>query len=95
MQFSLLQQALVAASRVNTLLDEGESQRVTHERRVSRGHVQLIDVKASVTTHSSPYCMTSASMYRPAASLRPGSGKSTLLSLLLRFYARRRRAGWR
>ena len=28
MQFSLLQQALVAASRVNTLLDEGESQRV-------------------------------------------------------------------
>ena len=44
MQFSLLQQALVAASRVNTLLDEGESQRVTHERRVSRGHVQLIDV---------------------------------------------------
>ena len=35
MQFSLLQQALVAAARVNTLLNEGESERVDSAARTA------------------------------------------------------------
>ncbi|MDQ3188737.1 MAG: ABC transporter transmembrane domain-containing protein [Pseudomonadota bacterium] len=93
MQFSLLQQALVAASRVNTLLDEGESQRVgfqRHERRVSRGHVQLTDV--SFGYDAQVPVLHDVSIDVPAGSFagivgHTGSGKSTLLSLLLRFYA--------
>jgi ATP-binding cassette subfamily B multidrug efflux pump len=90
MQFSLLQQALVAASRVNTLLDEGKSQRVTHERRVGRGHVQLIDVSFGYDPQVP--VLHDVSIDVPAGSFvgivgHTGSGKSTLLSLLLRFYA--------
>ncbi len=90
MQFSLLQQALVAASRVNTLLDEGQSQEVTHERRVSRGHVQLIDVSFGYDPQQP--VLHDVSIDVPAGSFvgivgHTGSGKSTLLSLLLRFYA--------
>lgn len=94
MQFSLLQQALVAASRVNTLLDEGNEsklqQRVAHERRVSRGHVQLIDVSFGYDAEQP--VLHDVSIDVPAGSFvgivgHTGSGKSTLLSLLLRFYA--------
>ncbi|HVE89712.1 MAG TPA: ABC transporter transmembrane domain-containing protein [Burkholderiaceae bacterium] len=90
MQFSLLQQALVAASRVNTLLDEGVSRRVTHERRVGRGHVQLIDVSFGYDPEQP--VLHDVSIDVPAGSFvgfvgHTGSGKSTLLSLLLRFYA--------
>ena len=90
MQFSLLQQALVAASRVNTLLAEGETQRVMHERRVNRGHVQLIDVSFGYDPQQP--VLHDVSIDVPAGSFvgivgHTGSGKSTLLSLLLRFYA--------
>ncbi|HKO68817.1 MAG TPA: ABC transporter transmembrane domain-containing protein [Burkholderiaceae bacterium] len=93
MQFSLLQQALVAASRVNTLLDEGdgssELQRVAHERRVSRGHVQLSDVTFGYDPQQP--ILHDVSIDVPAGSFvgiagHTGSGKSTLLALLLRFY---------
>ena len=90
MQFSLLQQALVAAARVNTLLDEGESQRVTHQRRIDRGHVRLCDVSFGYDPQVP--VLHDITIDIPAGHFvgivgHTGSGKSTLLSLLLRFYA--------
>lgn len=89
MQFSLLQQALVAASRVNTLLNEGESQRVLHERRVTQGHVCLRDVSFGYDPQVP--VLHDVSIDVPPGSFvgivgHTGSGKTTLLSLLLRFY---------
>ena len=90
MQFSLLQQALVAAARVNTLLDESESQRVTHQRRIDRGHVRLSDVSFGYDPQVP--VLHDITIDIPAGHFvgivgHTGSGKSTLLSLLLRFYA--------
>ncbi|MBC8119038.1 MAG: ATP-binding cassette domain-containing protein, partial [Burkholderiaceae bacterium] len=93
MQFSLLQQALVAASRVNTLLNEGEAERVgfqPHERRITRGHVRISDVSFGYDPQEP--VLHDVSIDVPAGSFvgivgHTGSGKSTLLSLLLRFYA--------
>ena len=64
--------------------------RVTHERRVSRGHVQLIDVSFGYDPQQP--VLHDVSIDVPAGSFvgivgHTGSGKSTLLSLLLRFYA--------
>jgi ATP-binding cassette subfamily B protein/ATP-binding cassette subfamily C protein/ATP-binding cassette subfamily B multidrug efflux pump len=92
MQFSLLQQALVAAARVNTLLNEGESQRVgfqPHERRISNGHVRISDVSFGYDPQQP--VLHDISIDVPGGSFvgivgHTGSGKSTLLSLLLRFY---------
>ncbi|MEP6609209.1 MAG: ABC transporter transmembrane domain-containing protein [Burkholderiaceae bacterium] len=89
MQFSLLQQALVAATRVNTLLNEGESHRVLHERRVTRGHVRLADVSFGYDPQVP--VLHDVSIDVPPGHFvgivgHTGSGKTTLLSLLLRFY---------
>ena len=89
MQFSLLQQALVAAARVNTLLNEGESQRVTHQRRIDRGHVRLSDMSFGYdpqvpVLHDVSIDIAAGSFVGIVG--HTGSGKSTLLSLLLRFY---------
>ncbi|MGH6612216.1 MAG: ABC transporter ATP-binding protein, partial [Burkholderiaceae bacterium] len=89
MQFSLLQQALVAAARVNTLLNEGESQRILHERRVSGGHVRLTDVSFGYDPQVP--VLHDVSIDVPAGSFvgivgHTGSGKTTMLALLLRFY---------
>ena len=90
MQFSLLQQAVIAASRVNTLLQQGETERITHERRVTRGHVRLSDVTFGYDPQQP--VLHDVSIDIPAGNFvgivgHTGSGKSTLLSLLLRFYA--------
>ncbi len=89
MQFSLLQQALVAAARVNTLLNEGESQRVLHERRVTGGHVRLSDISFGYDPQDP--VLHDVSIDVPPGNFvgivgHTGSGKTTLLSLLLRFY---------
>ena len=90
MQFSLLQQSIIAAARVNKLLQEGETERVTHERRITRGHVRLADVSfgydpAEPVLHDVSLDVSAGSFVGVVG--HTGSGKSTLLSLLLRFYA--------
>lgn len=90
MQFSLLQQSIIAAARVNKLLQEGETERVTRERRITRGHVRLADVSfgydpAEPVLHDVSLDVSAGSFVGVVG--HTGSGKSTLLSLLLRFYA--------
>ncbi len=41
MQFSLLQQSVIAASRVDALLHEAEAPRSTNTRRIGAGHVEF------------------------------------------------------
>ncbi|MFO1412667.1 MAG: ABC transporter transmembrane domain-containing protein [Burkholderiales bacterium] len=90
LQFATLQQSLVAASRVDRLLNEPATPAATHARRISAGRVEL----ASVTFGYDPAqpVLHDVSLVVPAGSFlgvvgHTGSGKSTLLSLLLRFYA--------
>lgn len=90
MQFSLVQQSIIAASRVNTLLQEGETARVTHARRVTRGEVTLADVSFGYdpqqpVLHDVSLQFAAGGFYGIVG--HTGSGKSTLLALLLRFYA--------
>jgi ATP-binding cassette, subfamily B, multidrug efflux pump len=89
LQFSTLQQSVVAASRVDKLLHEPEAPRATHARSIGAGRVEL----ASVTFGYDPDepVLRDVSLAVPAGSFvgivgHTGSGKSTLLSLLLRFY---------
>ena len=89
MQFSLLQQSVIAAARVNALLAEGETERVTHARRISSGRVELRDVSFGYDPDEP--VLHDLSLSIPAGSFvgivgHTGSGKSTLLALLLRFY---------
>lgn len=90
MQFSMLQQSVIAASRVNTLLQEGAGERVTHARRIARGAVALRDVSFGYdprepVLHDVSLDFAAGGFYGIVG--HTGSGKSTLLSLLLRFYA--------
>ena len=90
MQFSLVQQSVIAASRVNTLLGEGEAERVTHARRISRGALRLADVSFGYdpqqpVLHDVSLGFDAGGFYGIVG--HTGSGKSTLLALLLRFYA--------
>jgi ATP-binding cassette subfamily B protein/ATP-binding cassette subfamily C protein/ATP-binding cassette subfamily B multidrug efflux pump len=90
MQFSVLQQSVIAASRVDALLHETEAPRSTSARRVGAGHVEFADV--SFGYDPARPVLHDVSLDIPAGSFvgvvgPTGSGKSTLLSLLLRFYA--------
>ena len=89
MQFSQLQQAMVAAARVNTLLDEAEAPKAQAAAQVSAGAI-------SVRGLSFAYLPGRPVLHGLDLDIAPGSfvgivghtgsGKSTLLSLLLRFY---------
>ncbi len=90
MQFSLLQQAVIAAARVNTLLAEGGTPPVAAGRRIDAGGVRL----ANVTFGYDPDepVLHDLSLDIPAGRFygivgHTGAGKSSALSLLLRFYA--------
>lgn len=89
MQFSLVQQSIIAAARVNTLMSEGETVRITHARRVTRGDVMLANVSFGYdpqqpVLHDVSLRFEAGGFYGIVG--HTGSGKSTLLSLLLRFY---------
>lgn len=90
MQFSLLQQAVIAAARVNTLLAEGRTAAVAAGRRIEAGGVRLSRVTFGY--HPDEPVLHDLSLDIPAGCFygivgHTGAGKSSALALLLRFYA--------
>jgi ATP-binding cassette subfamily B protein/ATP-binding cassette subfamily C protein/ATP-binding cassette subfamily B multidrug efflux pump len=90
LQFSLLQQAMIAASRVNTLLAEGGTPAVGATRRIEAGAVRLAEVTFGYAPDEP--VLHGLSLDVPAGAFygivgHTGAGKSSLLSLLLRFYS--------
>lgn len=89
MQFSFLQQSVIAAARVNRLLQEPEVPPPPRARRITRGAVRLADVTFGYDARTP--VVHDLSLDIPAGSFygivgHTGAGKSTLLALLLRFY---------
>jgi ATP-binding cassette subfamily B protein/ATP-binding cassette subfamily C protein/ATP-binding cassette subfamily B multidrug efflux pump len=90
MQFGQLQQSMVAASRVRTLLEEDEHRGPAQDgRAIANGEIRI----EGLTFGYDPArpVLHDVSVDMPAGSFvgivgHTGSGKSTLLSLLLRFY---------
>ncbi|MDT7836329.1 ABC transporter ATP-binding protein [Aquabacterium sp. OR-4] len=89
MQFSQLQQAVVAAARVNTLLDEAEAPVPQAAGRVTAGAISVQQL--SFGYQPGRPVLHGLNLEIPAGRFvgivgATGSGKSTLLALLLRFY---------
>jgi ATP-binding cassette subfamily B multidrug efflux pump len=88
-QFSQLQQAVVAAARVNTLLDEALAARPQASGQVGAGEVQIEQLSFGYTPGVPVLCDVNLHI-APGEFIGivgpTGSGKSSLLSLLLRFY---------
>ena len=89
MQFGQIQQAVVSAARVNTLLHETTELYPSSTQTLRSGSVALHDVSfgydpAHPVLHNINLAISSGSFYGIVG--HTGSGKSTLLSLLLRFY---------
>ena len=89
MQFSQLQQSVVAAARVNTLLQEPRAPAATGDGRVHDGALVVRDLHFGYAP-GQPVLHGLNLDVAPGAFVgivgHTGSGKSTLLSLLLRFY---------
>jgi ATP-binding cassette subfamily B protein/ATP-binding cassette subfamily C protein/ATP-binding cassette subfamily B multidrug efflux pump len=90
MQFSLLQQAVIAAARVNTLLAEGGTPAVAGARRIDSGRLRLADVTFGYSADAP--VLHGLNLEIPAGRFygivgHTGAGKTSLLALLLRFYA--------
>ena len=89
MQFSQLQQALVSAARVHTLLAEAETPVAADQGRITQGaiaieHLDFGYLPGRPVLHDIRLHMAPGSFHGIVG--HTGSGKSTLLSLLLRFY---------
>ncbi len=89
MQFSQLQQAMVAAARVNTLLDEAEAPKAQSQAQVTAGAISVKNLDFAYLPGRP--VLQGLNLEIAAGSFvgivgHTGSGKSTLLSLLLRFY---------
>ncbi|MBC7726522.1 MAG: ATP-binding cassette domain-containing protein, partial [Microbacteriaceae bacterium] len=89
MQFSQLQQSVVAAARVNTLLQEPLAAAATGEGQVGEGRLAVRNLHFAYQA-GHPVLHGLNLDVAPGAFVgivgHTGSGKSTLLSLLLRFY---------
>ncbi len=89
LQFSQLQQSVVAAARVNTLLNEHKVVPSQSNERISAGAVSIRNVRFGYVPgqdvlHDLTLDVPAGAFYGVVG--HTGSGKSTLLSLLLRFY---------
>jgi ATP-binding cassette subfamily B protein/ATP-binding cassette subfamily C protein/ATP-binding cassette subfamily B multidrug efflux pump len=89
LQFSLLQQAMIAAARVNTLLAEGGTPAVGAGRRIEAGAVRLSKVTFGYdpdepVLHDLTLDIPAGRFYGIVG--HTGAGKSSALALLLRFY---------
>lgn len=89
MQFSFLQQSVIAAARVNKLLQEPEVPAPKRARRITAGEVRLSNVSFGYDARMP--VLHDLSLDVPAGSFygivgHTGAGKSSLLALLLRFY---------
>lgn len=89
LQFGQIQQAVVSAARVNTLLNEKTVASNSTDAEMQQGHVQIANLSfgydpAHPVLHDLSVSIPAGSFYGVVG--HTGSGKSTLLSLLLRFY---------
>jgi ATP-binding cassette, subfamily B, multidrug efflux pump len=89
LQFSQLQQSVVASARVNTLLRETRPERNISTKRIKSGAVSIRNLSFGYAAdtpvlHDLSLDIPSGAFYGIVG--HTGSGKSTLLSLLLRFY---------
>ncbi len=89
LQFSSLQQSVIAAARVNALLQEPAPVRSAHDARIEAGALEIVDVSfgydpARPVLHDLRLAIPAGAFIGIVG--HTGSGKSTLLSLLLRFY---------
>ncbi|MEB0031051.1 ABC transporter transmembrane domain-containing protein [Undibacterium sp. RTI2.1] len=89
LQFGQIQQAVVSAARVNTLLREKTTTSVSSDEQISQGDLRLQHLAFGYDP-ANPV-LHDVNLHIPAGSFfgivgHTGSGKSTLLSLLLRFY---------
>jgi ATP-binding cassette, subfamily B, multidrug efflux pump len=90
MQFSLVQQAMVGAARVQALLKEAETPEPANRGRVTDGAIAIERLNFSYqpgqpVLHNLNLRIAAGSFHGVVG--HTGSGKTTLLSLLLRFYA--------
>jgi ATP-binding cassette subfamily B protein/ATP-binding cassette subfamily C protein/ATP-binding cassette subfamily B multidrug efflux pump len=89
LQFSQLQQAVIAAARVDTLLQENRTPAQAGSARISHGAVRIEHLRfgynpSTVVLHDLSLDIPAGGFYGLVG--HTGSGKSTLLSLMLRFY---------
>lgn len=89
LQFGQLQQALVAASRVDVLLQESRPTAMAGPQRIEQGAIRIEHLyfgynPETAVLHDLNLDIPAGSFYGLVG--HTGSGKSTLLSLLLRFY---------
>lgn len=93
LQFSQLQQAVIAAARVNQLLQEATTRAMANDTRIGAGAVDIAHLVFGYDpTHP---VIRGVDLSVPAGAFygivgHTGSGKTTLLSLLLRFYKAQR-----
>ncbi len=89
LQFGQLQQAVVAAARVDTLLQEQRPKPMTGPQRIGNGAIKIENLgfgydPQTPVLHDLSLSIPAGGFYGLVG--HTGSGKSTLLSLLLRFY---------